>query len=242
MAAEKAKRTKAKKKKNRPVVKWLKRLGWLVLGLFVFSLLQVLALKWINPPFTLTMLLTPSPAGKAKVSRQWRSLETISPHLVTAVMAAEDQRFLEHRGFDWTEIINAIQEAQAGFRVRGASTISMQVARNVFLWTGHSALRKALELYYTFWLEQFLSKRRIMTVYLNVVEWGRGIFGAEAAARWYFGVPASSLSRVQAAALAAVLPSPRRWDPTRPTKYLLGRRRFILNHMKMMPYRKLLGQ
>lgn len=221
-------------------LRYLKWLGWLLGGCLVLSCLQVVALKWIDPPFTPTILFAPSPPKGIK--RVWLDIDRISPHLVRAVMAAEDQRFLEHRGFDWTEIENAVEKAQQGHRLRGASTISMQVARNVFLWTGRSYVRKALEAYYTFWLELLWSKRRIMTVYLNVVEWGPGVFGAAAAAKYYFGVSASGLTRVQAARLAAILPSPGRWDPTRPTRYLLKRQQFILKHMRRMSYRRLLGR
>jgi monofunctional biosynthetic peptidoglycan transglycosylase len=209
-----------------------------LVGCFALSILQVAALKWINPPFTLTILVSPSPPRG--INRVWLDIERISPYLIKAVMAAEDQRFLEHGGFDWVEIERAVDEAHQGRRLRGASTISMQVARNVFLWTGRSFVRKALEAYYTFWIELFLSKRRIMTIYLNVVEWGPGVFGAQAAAKYYFGTSAAGLSRVQAARLAAILPSPRRWNPNRPTRYLLERQKFILHNMRNMSYTRLL--
>ncbi len=234
-------RRKSRPRAGQNIILRLSRwLGWLLVGCLVLSVIQVAALNWINPPFTLTMLGSPSPPRGIK--RVWVDIRRISPYLVQAVMAAEDQRFLDHRGFDWAEIEVAVQEAQQGHRLRGASTISMQVARNVFLWTGRSWVRKLIEAYYTFWLELFLSKRRIMTVYLNVAEWGRGIFGAAAAAKYYFGVSAAGLTRVQAARLAAILPAPRRWDPTRPTKYLLSRQKFIIQHMRQMSYTRLLGR
>jgi monofunctional biosynthetic peptidoglycan transglycosylase len=153
-------------------------------------------------------------------------------------MAAEDQRFREHFGFDLRQIRRALKSYRERGRLRGASTLTMQVARNVYLWLGFSWLRKALEAYYTVLIEILWPKRRIMEVYLNVAEWGPGIFGAQAAARHYFGVDAASLGASQAAALAAVLPNPRRWSAAQPTSYIRRRRNRILRQMpQFQPFR-----
>jgi monofunctional biosynthetic peptidoglycan transglycosylase len=161
----------------------------------------------------------------------YRSLGGISPHLQQAVMASEDQKFPSHHGFDWAQLRAAAEDYQSGRRQRGASTITMQVARNLFLWQGFGWPRKPLEAYYTVLLELLWPKWRIMEMYLNVAEWGRGVFGAEAAAQRHFGRSAAALTRHQAALLASVLPNPRRWSPARPTDYLRRRQAAILRQM-----------
>jgi monofunctional biosynthetic peptidoglycan transglycosylase len=162
---------------------------------------------------------------------RWKPLSWISPFFQQAVLASEDQRFLDHNGFDFNQINEALHEYAENKPLRGASTISMQVARNLFLWQGHSWTRKALEAYYTVLLELFWNKQRILETYLNVAEWGKGIFGAEAAALHYFRCSSSAVSREQAALLAAVLPNPRKWSPLRPGSTVLKRKTFILKHM-----------
>jgi monofunctional biosynthetic peptidoglycan transglycosylase len=170
---------------------------------------------------------------------RWRALSEISPYLQRAVIAAEDQRFLDHHGFDWREIERALEEYRQKERRRGASTITMQVARNVYLWHGYSWLRKALEAYYTVLIELLWPKWRIMEVYLNIAEWGSQIFGAEAASRRYFRCSAAALTKPQAALLAAVLPNPRRWSPEHPTRYIRKRQSIILHQMDWFrPIRK----
>lgn len=159
-----------------------------------------------------------------ELHRQWVPYERISVHLKRAVVAAEDARFLDHEGFDW----DAIQKAMAknekrGKVVAGASTISQQLAKNLFLSGERSWLRKAQEAAITWMLEHAMSKRRILELYLNVAEWGEGVFGAEAAARYHFGAPASALSAEQAVYLAVILPSPRRYEPGRMTPYIANR-------------------
>ena len=153
----------------------------------------------------------------------WRPLGEISPHLSAAVIAAEDNRFCEHFGFDWHELAGQLDRALAGERARGASTITMQVAKNVLLWPGRDPLRKALEAALTPQFELLWSKRRILEVYLNVAETGPGLYGAEAAARAYFGRSAATLTRREAALIAAVLPNPRAWAPQAPSAYLRRR-------------------
>ena len=139
--------------------------------------------------------------------------ESLSPNLRRAVLASEDQRFYLHHGIDFIEMRAALDRRRVGGKLRGASTLTQQVAKNLFLWNGRSYIRKALELYLTLWLELLLSKERILDVYLNLAEWGDGVFGAEAAAYAHFGKSAAQLSREEAARLAAILPSPRRWSP-----------------------------
>jgi len=161
----------------------------------------------------------------------WKPLRKISPLLQQAVLAAEDQRFYEHTGFDFNQIEDSVQDYTKTGRLRGASTITMQTARNLFLWQGRSWLRKMLETYFTLVIELLWSKARIMEVYLNIIEWGTGVFGAEAASQHYFSLPASSLGRYQAAVMTAVLPNPRRWSPVRPTRYISRRAEHIMRSM-----------
>lgn len=179
-----------------------------IVGFFVLSLLAVFAIGWTGPPPTLNM------AGMAmsgtEVRSKWVDLKDVSPHIVRAVIATEDQAFCTHDGFDFKEIDKALAEAERGGRVRGASTISQQTAKNVFLWNGGGWARKGAEAYFTVLAEWMWTKPRIMEIYLNVAEWGDGIFGIEQAAQERFGVSAKDLTPRQAAALAAVLPNPNR--------------------------------
>ena len=150
------------------------------------------------------------------VDRQWRSLDQISPHLVRAVITSEDARFCEHRGVDWDALHGQIQKLNAGQEARGASTITMQLAKNLFLWGDRSFIRKGLELPTALMIDQILTKRRIMELYLNVAEWGEGIFGAEAAAQAWFGKSAADLTQAEASRLATALPNPILRNPARP--------------------------
>ena len=169
---------------------------------------------------------------RARLQHQWLSYERISIHLKRAVVAAEDARFLDHEGFDWAAIQKAIaRNEERGRVVAGASTISQQLAKNLFLSAERSWLRKGEEALITWMLEDALTKRRILELYLNYAEWGEGIFGADAAARYHFGVPASALSPEQAAWLAVILPSPRRYDRGRLTPYLSSRVTTVLGRM-----------
>jgi len=161
----------------------------------------------------------------------WKPLKKISPLLQQAVLVAEDQRFSAHAGFDFNQIEDSVQKYTKTGRLRGASTITMQTARNLFLWQGRSWSRKMLESYFTVLIELLWSKARIMEVYLNIIEWGTGIFGAEAAALHYFARPASTLDRSQSALMTAVLPNPRRWSPARPTRYISRRAAYIMRSM-----------
>jgi len=213
----------------------------LFLGVCVaVSVLQVAVLRVLNPPFTGAMVskwVADKVAGREALwpDPEWRPLRRISPHLRRSVLAGEDQRFTTHKGFDFVEMNQAFQEAVAGGRVRGASTITMQVARTVFLWPGRSLARKSLEAYYTVLIEAFWSKKRILEVYLNTVDWGEGVVGAEMASKKYFRTNASYLTAEQSALLAAVLPSPHQWSPEHPTEYVRERQRRILDDMRKMP-------
>jgi monofunctional biosynthetic peptidoglycan transglycosylase len=150
-------------------------------------------------------------------------LERISPHLIRAVIASEDGEFCRHWGFDFNELRQAWEESQNGGRLRGASTITQQTAKNVFLWSGRSWARKGLEAYFTVLIEGLWPKRRTIEVYLNVVEWGPGVFGAEAASRRWFRKRASQLTRLEAARLAAILPNPKNWRANPPGPYITNR-------------------
>ncbi len=210
----------------RTLLRWVRRLLFAFLGV---SIAIVAAYRFVDPPLTPLMVIRAvqaltrgEPAG---VTAYWKGLDAISPALLRAVIASEDARFLAHHGVD----VRAIGDARAynarhhGKRRRGASTITMQCARNVFLWQGRTYVRKALEVYFASLMEILWGKRRILEVYLNVIEWGPGIYGAEAAARRYFAVSAAELDLRRAALLTAALPNPRRWNPASPTPYLAGR-------------------
>jgi monofunctional glycosyltransferase len=229
------------KRKKPGIVRRIIKTCLLVLGVFlVLSLLQVAVLRFVNPPFTGAMVsiwVEDKAAGREArwPDPEWRPLRKISPHLRRSVLAGEDQRFTTHNGFDFVEMNQALQDAVAGGRVRGASTITMQVSRTVFLWPGRSLARKALEAYYTVLIEAFWSKQRILEVYLNTVDWGEDVVGAEMASKKYFRTNASYLTAEQAALLAAILPSPHQWSPEHPTEYVKERQRRILDEMKKMP-------
>ena len=174
--------------------------------------------------------------------RSWVDLDRISPNLPLAVVAAEDQKFPEHWGFDVEAIEKAYSLNQHGHKVRGASTISQQVAKNLYLWSGRSYFRKGLEAYFTVLIEALWPKRRILEVYLNIAEFGYGIYGAEAAAQRFFHKPASRLSRSDAAVLAAVLPNPERLSAAAPSRYVQQRREWILGQMQALGGPEMLGE
>jgi monofunctional biosynthetic peptidoglycan transglycosylase len=203
------------------------------------SILAVAALRWIDPPYTAFMAEAQAAAWAGRDSNyvfrhSWVDLDRISPNLPLAVVAAEDQKFPEHWGFDVEAIEKAYALNQHSHNVRGASTISQQVAKNLFLWSGRSYFRKGLEAYFTILIESLWPKRRILEVYLNIVEFGSGTYGAEAAAQRYFHTPASRLTRGDAAALAAVLPNPERLSAAAPSRYVQQRREWILGQMQAL--------
>ena len=213
------------------------------MGIFLIFLaltvLEVSSLRVFTPPFTVNMawdwLFQRDSERQEGLLNHWLPLARISPHLRKAVLAGEDQRFLDHHGFDFLEMDQAVRDLVLRKGVRGASTITMQTARTVFLWPSRSLLRKLAEAYYTLLMEIFWDKEMILEVYLNTVDWGKGIRGAEAASRSYFGVSAEALSPSQAAFLAAILPNPHDWSPTRPNAQVLQRQQRILRDMVKMP-------
>lgn len=204
-------------------VQGLIRRGWRILWrtLLVLALLppMMMVIYSVVPPPVTPLMLIRLAEGET-LEKSWRPLEEIDPDLVFSVVASEDSRFCTHYGFDFVELGNAVSDWMDGGPRRGASTISMQLARNLLLWPGGGLIRKGAEAYVTLWQELILSKRRILELYLNVVEWAPGAYGAEAAAQRHFGTSANALDRRQAALLAVTLPSPRRYDPARPTAFL----------------------
>jgi monofunctional biosynthetic peptidoglycan transglycosylase len=225
---------KPKARKTRPakVRPARKRPGWLA-KLFTLALLigvglpLVVVLIYRIVPVPLTPLMVSRAIEGRGIDHRWKPLNEISPNLVRAVVAAEDSHFCEHMGFDIEAMRKAFENNQKGGRVRGGSTISQQTAKNVFLWEGRSYLRKGLEAYFTVLIETGWGKRRIMEVYLNSIEWGPGIYGAEAAAQRIFKKPARDLTVTQAARLAAILPSPLKWQAGKPGPYVARRSRRI---------------
>lgn len=202
----------------------------------VLSIVSVLLLRHVPIHGSMVMLERKAQAWlsgeRLPIQQQWRSWDALADHAKLAVIAAEDQRFPHHRGFDLDEMRRAWEASRNGGRLRGASTISQQTAKNLFLWTGRSWLRKGLEAWFTLLLEVLWPKQRILEVYLNIVEWDHGIFGLEAAGQHYFGVAAGQLSEVQASRLAAILPNPRAWDATRPGPHVERRSQWIRQQMR----------
>jgi monofunctional biosynthetic peptidoglycan transglycosylase len=221
------------------VLQWIK---WIAIVFVTLSLLPVIVYRFIPPPVTPLMIkraiIRASDDKKPLITKDWVRLKKISPNLIQAVVASEDNRFLEHWGLDVQAIEKAVEHNKRHRRKHGASTITQQTAKNVFLWPARTYTRKAFELYYTTMIELMWSKKRIMEVYLNVIEMGDGIYGAEAAAQKYFHKPASKLTRGEAALIAAALPNPRKRNPAAPSEYLLRRQARILDLMnKIEPVR-----
>ena len=202
--------------------------------LFVAQLLYIVMLRWVNPPITMTMIGSWfSLIGTDKsFHRDYVDLGDMSQHVKLAVIASEDQLFPDHDGFDFKSIEKALKHNQKSKMIRGASTISQQVAKNVFLWQGRSWVRKGLEVYFTFMIELCWSKKRILEMYLNVAETGEGIFGVEAAAQVYYKKPASNLNREEAAMIAACLPNPVKYTVNPPARITAWRQKRILQQMR----------
>jgi monofunctional biosynthetic peptidoglycan transglycosylase len=221
------------------------RIGWKYLKYFLIiyfgsSLFFVVLYKFINPPLTPLMVIRVAQqvidGQTVRMKKKWIPIDEMSPNLPVAVIASEDNLFQEHSGFDFEAIEKAreFNKQKKGRKVRGASTISQQTAKNVFLWPSRSWIRKGLETYFTALIELVWGKKRIMEVYLNVIETGKGIYGAEMAAQQYFGKSAARLSRSESALIAAILPNPLKWNPAIPTPYLRGRQEWILWNMGNM--------
>lgn len=217
---------------------WVWRVLWItVVGLIALSLLLVLLYRFINPPLTPLMVQrfcqqVTTPDRPVNFERHYVSIDNISPNLVKAVVASEDGNFMHHHGFDIKMLKQSYRENQQGRRIRGGSTISMQTAKNAFLPHHRSLLRKAVEAYFTQLIEWTWGKKRIMECYLNIIEFGDGIYGCEAAAQHYFGHSAKTLSATEAAQLAVTLPAPLKRNPGHPTPYFRKQTNIVVNRMQ----------
>ncbi|MCJ7452005.1 MAG: monofunctional biosynthetic peptidoglycan transglycosylase [Steroidobacteraceae bacterium] len=223
-------------RRRKPFVRLLRGLGLALAAWAAVTAGVVVALRWIDPPFTSFMVQSRvaalfSDRPGYDFDYQWRDWDQISPNAALAVVAAEDQKFPLHHGFDFKQIDKALQDRERGRHVRGASTISQQVAKNLFLWPGQSWFRKGLEAGITVLIELAWSKQRILEVYLNLAEFGRGSFGVQAASRRFFHKDASRLTRADAALLAAVLPAPNRFRVDAPSNYVRRRQAWIQRQM-----------
>ncbi len=212
----------------------LRLLGALVLFVLLAPPVILLAYRLVPPPGTPLMLIRLTEGYG--IDKDWTPIGQISPNLQRAVLASEDAKFCSHDGFDWEALEENVGKLQKGKRSRGGSTISMQTSKNLFLWPNRSFIRKGVEAYLTVWLELLVPKQRILELYLNIAEWGKGVYGAEAAAQHYFGVPAAKLSARQSALLAVTLPSPLRYNPAKPGPYLSSRAGVIQGRMYSVPY------
>ena len=218
-----------KTNKNGIVRKALRIIAKIVIYGFLFSIIYIVFCKWINPPITLTQIV--SVLQGHGLHRDYVSINEMNPNVKLAVMASEDQLFPDHNGFDFKSIQKAMKHNQKSKSLRGASTISQQVAKNVFLWQHGGYFRKALEVYFTFMIEKFWSKKRILEMYLNVAEMGEGVFGVEAASEHYFKKHAKDLSRKQAALIASCLPNPKGYTIKPLSVHVATRYPWILRQM-----------
>lgn len=230
------KRTKHRKMPFSAVRNKYRRWGLrIIVGFFAVTVAWVIVLRFVNPPVTWLMIQRGfeqrAEGNPWKLTKDWLAYDDLSDNLKRAAIAGEDARFLSHWGFDREAIADAYQRNKAGGKLRGGSTISQQTAKNVFLWPGRSWVRKGFETYFTLLIELLWSKKRILTVYLNVIETGDGLYGAEAAAQHYYGKSAESLTKRQAALLIAVLPNPRRWSPVKPTAFINRKANTIVRYM-----------
>lgn len=216
--------------KNTFLQKMFRRIKKILFILFLFHVIYIVVLKWIDPPITVTQVVSVVQGHGLK--RDYISMQDMSPNARLAVIASEDQLFPGHSGFDVKSIEKVItQRTKKAGRLRGASTISQQVAKNVFLWQGRSWVRKGVEAYFTFMIEKIWGKERILEVYLNVAEMGAGVFGIEAASQEYFKKPAKKLSKKEAAMIAAALPNPKKYIVKPPSRYINQRYPWIMSQM-----------
>lgn len=199
----------------------------------VLSVLWVLLYKYVPVPYTPLMAIRYFEVDKSyEIKHDWKPLEDVSKEMQLAVICAEDQNFLKHNGFDYNAIKKAYKGNKEGRRMKGGSTISQQTAKNTFLWPERSWLRKGLETYFTCLIENLWSKERILEVYLNSIEMGKGVYGAEAASQYWFNKEAKHLTRYEAASIAAILPSPRNYSASLRTKYIENRKNWIVKQMR----------
>jgi monofunctional biosynthetic peptidoglycan transglycosylase len=224
---------------NNGLVRLVLRIVKLLVIVFVAaSLFGVILFRFVNPPFTWLMIqrgFERKANGKDwKIDKKWVAFDDIADNMKRAAVAAEDQSFLENHGFDFRAIERAIQKNAKSKKLIGGSTITQQTAKNVFLYPGRSFVRKGFEAWFTVLIETFWTKKRIMEVYLNVIEMGDGIYGIEAASQAYFHKPASQLTKRQSAAIAVIFPSPLKWSATKPTRYLRHRQYLIMKNMRRL--------
>ena len=212
--------------------RWLRPTGVALLAFILGSFSLVLPLRWFDPETTAFMLQDNS--GRSPLLHEWADWDQLGTAIALAAVASEDQRFADHFGIDPTAIQKSIDEKNQRGYVRGASTISQQTAKNLFLWPGRNLIRKGLEAWFTIVVEICLPKQRILEIYLNIAEFGPGVYGAPAASQFYFGVPPSQMTDRQAALLAAVLPSPRRYRADEPSDYLSERSDWIVTQMRRL--------
>lgn len=242
MAIKRTNLTSTRKRSNSPKTSsknWLRTTAkWtlrIVVGFFAVTIFWVIALRFINPPVTYLMIKRAfewKADGKGfKIEKDWLDYDELSTNLKKAAIAGEDAHFMTHNGFDTKAIMEAFEKNKDGKPLRGGSTISQQTAKNVFLWPERSWIRKGLETYFTVLIEIFWSKKRILEVYLNVIEMGQGVYGAEAAAQYYFDKSGKSLSKKEAALIIAILPNPRKWDARRPSRYINSRANSIVRYL-----------
>jgi len=215
--------------------KWILKIIVIFIG---FSVISVILFRWIPIPFTPLMLIRSvehwSQGEKAPFEHKWVSMNKISENLAKAVIVSEDQKFMEHYGFDMEAMEKAYEKNKKGRRIKGGSTISQQTAKNIFLWPQRSYVRKGFEVYFTFLIEVFWSKKHILEVYLNSIEMGDGIFGAEAASQHWFRKSAAKLTRYEAASIAAILPNPRKYRASGSSGYVEKRKNWILVQMNYL--------
>jgi len=204
----------------------------ILLGLILFSVLIVVVYKWVPVPFTPLMAIRYFENPEEPIEHDWEPIENISRHLQLAVISSEDQNFENHSGFDFEAIQKAMEDNRSGRKIRGASTISQQTAKNVFLWPSRTWFRKGMEAYFTFLIETIWSKERILEVYLNSIETGKGIYGAQAASQYWFKKDASQLGPYEAAAIAAVLPNPREYRANPASNFIQKRKNWIVRQMQ----------
>ncbi len=219
----------------------------IVMVFAVATIILLLIFKWFDPPITSYIQAdlnekSTIPILPQKADQEWISLDEISPKVILAVIASEDQKFFDHWGFDITEIMNAVEEMDRGRRVRGASTLTQQVAKNLFLWPSKDFIRKGMEAYYTFLIELLWSKKRILEVYLNIAEFGPDTYGVSAAAKYHFYKSAKQLNSDEAAYLAAILPNPKRYKRNMRTRYINSRIENIKRQMGFIGGEQLLKE
>ena len=203
----------------------------IVIGFMLVSVFIILLMRWVNPFGSMLMVERKIAHWNITQQRTWKDWDQISDNIKIAVIAAEDQNFADHWGFDFKAINRALIYNQKNRKIRGASTITQQVAKNIFLWPSRSWIRKGIESWFTVWIELIWSKQRTLEIYLNSVEWGEGIFGIEAASRHYFNVSANQLTPHQASLLAATLPNPRKWNPANPNDRIKKKAEWIRQQM-----------